>query len=143
MQGSASPRHIADQLPNKKRKTPPKQVLRKVWILRKGDQVLLCRRPAKTVLGGLWEFPGLEEGQDENAFCKEFGLTPAKTVESVFTAEHTFTHIHWIMQVFEAAVDHDPVTDRSWRWIKTEALDQVMIPTAFRKIVEYIQRGTR
>lgn len=53
--------------PVKKLKAKRQVVTRLTFVLRRGDQVFLQRRPSRGLLADLWEFPGLE-------LCQEDGL---------------------------------------------------------------------
>jgi len=56
--------------------------------------VLLERRPATGIWGGLWGFPECAEGEDTRAWCTaKFGGAPLR-IESLPSFRHTFTHFH-------------------------------------------------
>ena len=52
--------------PVKKLKAKRQEVTRLTFVLRRGDQVFLQRRPSQGLLADLWEFPGVELCQDDS-----------------------------------------------------------------------------
>ncbi|MDP1519592.1 A/G-specific adenine glycosylase [Porticoccus litoralis] len=57
-----------------------------------GD-ILLERRPANGLWGGLWVFPQCPEIEDIHNTCDQLGCTP-KSWELLSTRRHTFSHFH-------------------------------------------------
>jgi len=53
--------------PVKKPKAQRQVVTRLTFVLRKGDQLYLLRRPSQGLLADLWEFPGVELSHDDSA----------------------------------------------------------------------------
>ncbi len=128
------------KLPVRKPKKKQREEERTVFIVWKDHKVLLCQRPDHTVLGGLWEFPGVDGKGELPLWEKTFGIPVPSDITEAFTCEHTFTHIHWTMHVYEieTLMEH-PVTDRAWMWADPAGSSGVMLPTAFRKIREYAE----
>ncbi|HTX91396.1 MAG TPA: A/G-specific adenine glycosylase [Anaerolineales bacterium] len=75
-------------------------------VIRRDGKVLLAKRPAKGLLGGLWEFPGgkVEEGESLEACLKreileELGAT-IRVVEPFGVYEHAYTHFRITLHAF-------------------------------------------
>lgn len=66
--------------PLKKPKTQRRDLTRLTFVLRKGKEIYVQKRPAKGLLAGLWEFPGVEINPgDGNKVNEEFPeLAPAE-----------------------------------------------------------------
>ena len=132
---------IAAELPHKKKKQPPQVVQRYVMVVQKEDKVLLVKRTEQGVLSGMWEFPGIDMPSDPkmaSAIWKlEYGMH-MDMPQRLFSAEHIFSHIHWMMDVHLVKAAADPVMEREWRWVNKQELEELMIPTAFRAIRKYV-----
>lgn len=132
---------IAAELPHKKKKQPPQVVQRYVMIVHKEDKVLLVKRTEQGVLSGMWEFPGIDMPSDPKMagamWMLEYGMH-MDMPQRLFSAEHIFSHIHWMMDVHLVKATADPVMDREWRWVNKQELEELMIPTAFRAIRNYV-----
>lgn len=89
--------NLVKDVPNKIKKLPLPIKSATFIILLNQDCVMLQKRPAKGIWGGLWSFPELPGSVDEekiNYFCHErFGFTPKKLNILPFF-RHSFTHYH-------------------------------------------------
>ena len=74
-------------------------------LARHGDRVLLVKRPAPGIWGGLWCLPELSDGDDAKAAARlRFGVSRAGAVRELPVIEHSFTHFRLSLQVTELAV---------------------------------------
>jgi A/G-specific adenine glycosylase len=114
-------------------------------ILRDGDTVLIRRRPDKGLLAGLWEFPGgerLEEATLEDSLVallrEDFGIT-VEPLHLYAQVEHTFSHLHWNMRVYECALRSGQVrVTEDVRWVTVADLDNYAFPVAHQKVVKLL-----
>lgn len=128
---------VQEKLPIRLPKTKVKLQNRMIYLIFDHDKVLMHRRPEGILLGGLYEFPGVEDPEDttqsaDQIFAETYGL---KTVETKVLghAEHKFTHIHWQMTICTSKImEHPDQLDDTWLWADRSRLDQIMIPTAFK-----------
>ena len=79
-------------------------------VLRRGDQVLIQRRPSQGLLGGLWEFPGgkIEAGETppqalQREIREELELE-IEVGEMLGTYHHAYTHFKVTLQAFHAEI---------------------------------------
>jgi A/G-specific adenine glycosylase len=80
-----------DELPGRKAARAVK-LRRAVWlVVLAGGKVLLVKRPAPGIWGGLWSFPEFAEGTDPGAACGSLGIAPV-TVAPLPVLTHAFTH---------------------------------------------------
>ena len=104
-------------------------------------EVLMHRRPDKGLLRGLWEYPGVDASSPEEmkaAFAAEMGLDIIPEGRLLET-EHVFTHRHWKMQVYQVKLLKGPAeSEESFCWASVDRQTELMIPTAFRKIQEFL-----
>jgi len=79
-------------------------------IVRRADRVLIAQRPAKALLGGLWEFPGGKRERGETlAAClrrelrEELGIR-VRVGRQRAALDHAYTHYSVTLHVFECAL---------------------------------------
>lgn len=119
-----------------------------VGVVSKNGRLLVTRRPARGLLGGLWEFPGgkLQPGENPAAACvreirEEVGLDVA-VEEPLAEVRHAYTHLRVRLHVFRCRfvsgrvrrngpVDH--------RWVRIADLERLAFPTANRKFIPLLQ----
>lgn len=131
----AAPFCLAHQLgqeldyPVKAPKKPRKVEQRSVWLLRKGEEVLLHRRPDKGLLAGLWELPNTLEGE-----ALPF---PVENPKDCGKAKHIFSHIEWHMQGKTAEISREIPLPEDWRWVPLSDLrESIALPSAFSAFAE-------
>ena len=88
-------------VPVKKRKAQPKVVTLAAGIVQSGDAYLLCHRPKRGLLAGMWEFPTVETvpGASPEVLLSECLRTltgvPVTIEEKLFDMIHVFSHRQW------------------------------------------------
>nr|HQU72497.1 NUDIX domain-containing protein [Calditrichia bacterium] len=113
------------------------------------NQVVIRRRPAQGLLGGLWEFPVVERAETEPAkrvvgdlLNSEFGpgfdrLTPLGTVK------HAYTHFKIEVSVFLAeATDSAPrsTVSENGKWINISELETYPFSKYNLRIIELLRK---
>lgn len=132
------------ELPVKSKKAPPRPVTFAVGLVADAlGRLLIVRRPAEGLLGGLWEFPTIEVDSAEAAaaglaaaFASRFELSVIELVPLV-TVTHQFTHLSAVYQAFTARPEPGAALiaeaeDR--RWVHPEGLEAFAFPQAQLKI---------
>ena len=69
-------------------------------VIRKDSRVLLTRRKAPGLLGGLWAFPSTKQPDLPAALRRDLGLT-IRVGKQTQTVKHAFTHRRWTLRVFD------------------------------------------
>lgn len=130
-----------NDLPLRQKKPRQKKVNRYIALIQRDDQILMNKRSAQGLLGGLWEFPGVEEKNKDDfrrGFEKEYGLEIALS-NHWMNARHIFTHLIWEMKVYRCkCLSDESLKKASMQWIPIGELNLIPIPTAFQKIKEKI-----
>lgn len=127
----------AEELPQLPRKNPPKTLFYDVCLVRSGARMLMRQR-AETMLQGLWVFPLLEgkrsAAQLPDAVRRQTGL-PTGPASFVGEARHVFTHQIWQMRLYLLDTEK-PEAAAGWRFVTSEEMDDIAIPTAMRAAVQ-------
>ncbi len=118
------------------------------------DRALLTRRPENGLLGGMWEYPGLQVDQDEEPIA-----AAARAIRELFgdiaveswsdggeltEITHTFSHRRHLYRAFGFRISDEPVPDLSstdWtdaRWCSADALAELPLSAAQRKLAQIV-----
>lgn len=135
---------MQEKLPSKrkKRKLPHHQVA--VGIIWKEKRILIAKRFARDLLGGLWEFPGGHRERNETLEqCvarearEELGIEIA-VGERFATIDHAYSHFTITMHAFHCRWTSGharAIGCAAWKWIAPRALAQYAFPAANRRII--------
>ncbi len=131
---------LTDVLPVRSAKKERRAEERTVFLIRKGNLLAVHQRPDTGLLASLTEFPNVSGSLDEAGAAitlAQWGLT-AKSITSIGTAKHIFTHIEWQMKGYLADVQGEC---GDFRWVTGEELETLTIPTAFKKFTAEAKRS--
>jgi A/G-specific adenine glycosylase len=134
------PRRVAS------RPVPEEQIA--VGVVFKNGRVLITRRPAQGLLGGLWEFPGgkLRTGETPAAAClreiKEEVNLDVTIAEPLAQVRHAYSHLRIHLHVFRCRfaagrvrlngpIDH--------RWVRIADIDRFAFPRANLKFIPLLK----
>ena len=112
-----------------------KEEARTVLLVRVNGRILVCRRPEKGLLGGLWEFPNLPgtlAPAEAAARLTETGVEKPRLLRKLPEAKHVFTHLVWNMTGLALVAE----TAGEWRAVDAGELDALGMPSALRKYRE-------
>ena len=137
-----------EELPRK----PPRRLVPHVLVVAgvvwKDGRVLIDRRPAKGLLGGLWEFPGgkIEPGEIPpealaRELAEEVGIR-VRIVRQMATVRHAYSHFRITMTVFECrwiAGRARPIACDAVNWIRPHDLRHYAFPAANAKVIALLQ----
>lgn len=141
----ARARGLAGLLPARARRAPLPHHEVAVGAIWRGGELLIARRPAEGLLGGLWEFPGgkREEGESlEDCLRREIREELGVQVvvgERFATVRHAYTHFRVTLHAFHCRhLSGDPraLGCAAWRWVTPVELDAYPMPGTNRKILE-------
>ena len=107
------------ELPHRKpRKTLPRRTICMLMCRTASGHVLLEKRPAAGIWGGLWSFPEFADVAAAQQFCHAQGLGSSTTLESWPVVQHTFSHFH--LEITPLVADAAQMTDtvmEAGRWL--------------------------
>lgn len=130
---------IAGMLPRKAPKKPRVTEQRTVFLLCAGSRVALCRRPARGLLAGLWELPGVTgalNGEQAERQLTDWGLSGAQP-QPLPAAKHIFTHREWHMTGY-AVQAKQPFGNFVWVTLQQLSADYTL-PSAFKIYTELLK----
>jgi len=122
--------------PRPRQSLPEKSV---TWLLLlEGSEILLEKRPAPGLWGGLWSFPEAPP-KDVDAYCgRTFGceLRSRRLLE---TLQHGFTHFRLRIEPLLCEVKRKPILQTPGRrWTDLAEAGQAAVPTPVRKLLTLV-----
>ncbi len=122
-----------------------------VGIVRRGNSILVQKRPAAKMLGGLWEFPGgkLQSGETPAAalrreLCEEIGLEVIDA-EPLGIVAHAYSHfrvtIHAFLVIAPSRFRARPTAADEARWVTPAALPLLPMPAATLRILALLEKN--
>lgn len=149
---------LETELPIKTKAKPPRPESRVVALIegtgQRFGQILIRQRPRDGLLARMWELPHYQLAADRSSdmlyredhegliqrAAESEGLH-LETTDYFLKTEHTFSHIHWDMQVYRCRMKGEqldvPVNQlQAYRWIHACDLEQYAFPNVFNKIIQ-------
>ncbi|MFZ5824421.1 MAG: A/G-specific adenine glycosylase [Bacillota bacterium] len=131
------------RLPVKAKAKAPRPVDIAAAALWHEGRLMIVRRPADGLLGGLWELPGGERPADlpwERAIHHLLGECYGLEVEveaHLASVKHVFSHLVWDLRVYTAhlAPGCAPAEGEAIRWVRPEEISQYAFPVAYQKVL--------
>jgi len=111
--------------------------------------LLIAQRPAKGLLGGLWEFPGgKQEAGESLSECLQRELREELAIsvtvgELIVSVKHAFTHFKITLHAFECRYLEGPPQTlgcADWRWVVPNELDQFAFGRVDRHVIEVLRK---
>jgi A/G-specific adenine glycosylase len=142
----------AESLPLRAPKRAPRIVYAVAALVLRGDKALAVQRPAKGLLGGLWELPGGEAPVRRRGPATVAELLRARTgiavegIERLGDVEHVFTHRTLHLRVFSGTAAGGRVRLDGWdrhRWLAPNDFDQVPCGNLTKKALALTPRRRR
>jgi A/G-specific adenine glycosylase len=135
---------IQEQVPAKRVAKAVPVIDAAVLVLRRRGEVLLCRRPARGLWGGLWEFPtGELLGKRRHGAMAPWADAARRVglrvrARHVGLVEHTLTHRHMRFHVYRGSAAGRIRLDgyEDYRWVGPDELVAAAISTATRRVWE-------
>ena len=135
---------LVEQLPERAARQPLPHYDMVAGLISREGQVLIARRPASGLLGGLWALPGGRRLDGEpladaliRAVREGLGVTVAVGAPIV-VVRHAYTHFRITLHAFHcqwAAGEPQPLAYESWRWVATDDLASFAFPVTDRKVI--------
>ncbi|MDT8397585.1 MAG: A/G-specific adenine glycosylase [Pseudomonadales bacterium] len=78
----------------KPRSALPLRSLKMLMLQTPQGQILLEKRPAQGIWGGLWSFPEIDTAAEPEDFLQDHGLGQSRTIQEWPLLRHSFSHFH-------------------------------------------------
>lgn len=122
-------------LPEKRPKAQKKEEYHTLCLCWQERRVLVRQRPAKGLLGGLYEFPheaypeALCNRKSIQSFLEDFGLTPTGSWTQAGESTFAFTHRLWHIRAWQGSIDQKVPLPPDCRFVDAEALSGLPMPS--------------
>ena len=142
-------RQVADFPKRKKVKATPQYHIA-VGVVFKNGKVLITRRKAEGLLGGLWEFPGgkIKDGESAAAACireiREEVNLDVQIERHLAQVKRAYTHFKIVMDVFCCKYVSGRVYLRgpaAFRWIRLDEYKNYPFPKANHKFIPLLMKS--
>ena len=127
----------------KPRQSTPTRTTRMLAVLDPTGEILLERRPAAGIWGGLWSLPETSPEASIEDWCQtRLGTAPYR-VEMLPERRHTFSHYH--LRIELALIELEAFPSRiqdadGWRWIGPAAAPTLGLPAPVSRILTDLSR---
>jgi 8-oxo-dGTP diphosphatase len=122
----------------------PHKIIGVAVIWNEHQEILIDRRRAEGLMGGLWEFPGGKQEPGESIeecikreILEELGLE-VEVGKHLVTIDHTYTHLRVTLTVHHCRYlvgVPQPIECEEVRWVSLDELDQYDFPEANFQII--------
>jgi A/G-specific adenine glycosylase len=116
-------------------------------VIWKKDRVLITLRPAKGLLGSLWEFPGGKKERGETLkdclhreIMEELGIQ-IRILGKLTRIRHAYTHFKITLHVYQCRYGHGTLHLHAcddFRWIRLDEINRYAFPAADKKVIELL-----
>jgi len=114
-------------------------------LINRNGEVLIALRPEDAMLGGLWEFPGGKQKEDESIretivreLDEELGVK-AKIIEPFMQLNHAYSHFKITLHacICKIVEGHpEPKTSQKIQWVAIDKLNDFPFPKANRRLTD-------
>jgi A/G-specific adenine glycosylase len=110
-------------------------------VLEHRGEVLLEKRPAPGIWGGLWCFPEIDSSEELATFCRRRFGVEVKTEERLPDVEHGFTHFTLTISPLRLSVIpiHTDAREPGQRWLGKDLIGEVAKPAPVARILELVR----
>jgi len=127
------------ELPGRRPRAAPRRRQVAMLVVVSHGEVLLEKRPASGIWGGLWSLPEVPPGTDPARAAKAWGITAAR-VTPLAPFEHAFTH--FTLQVSPHRIDVRKATplaaERGATWLALSEIQGAALPSPVRKLLRAV-----
>jgi A/G-specific adenine glycosylase len=108
-------------------------------------EVLLQRRPAEGIWGGLWSFPELDDQEVAEQWCERLLGGVAMARRQAEPIRHGFTHFELVLEPVRIALASEPgrpLDNQHYLWYKP-AVDKVGVPAPVSAFLQNLSEANR
>ena len=140
---AALARGLTDRLPAARPRKPLPERSSTFLLLLDNSDILLEKRPAPGIWGGLWCPPQLEGGVDVQAYCTQHLGVEVVEVDALGPFVHTFTHFRLNIEPLAVRVRRNRrlAQEPGRLWLDIEEAAHAAIPAPVRKLLRELLTG--
>ncbi len=129
-----------DQLPTPRQRAPRARRATAMLVVVDRGEVLLEKRPARGIWGGLWSLPEVESAERAAAALREGWGLRARRIEALPPFEHAFTHFTLEVRPLRVAVARGgaPRAGSNALWLALSDLPGAALPSPVRKLLQRV-----
>lgn len=133
---------VQEELPIKQKKPKQKEIIMEMALVRKGEKILITKRPRDGLLADLWALPSIEKEESlqlgktiQMELQETYGMQVTK-ITYLLEKTHVFTHIKWHMKLYgmellnEREIDYPQI-----QWVDKSQLNEYPMAIAFTKLI--------
>jgi len=126
-----------NELPNARKRLDRPERSVAMLLLRHGDRLLLEKRPAQGIWGGLWSLPEADIRADMRAESVRRFAVDVEAVSALPALNHGFTHFSLRIEPWQVRVSavHTQAREPSISWLTVEQARDSALPAPIRKIL--------
>lgn len=127
-------------LPSPRLRKPVPQRTTTMLLMMRGNEVLLEKRPAPGIWGGLWSFPEISSHENAQQAAKlRFGLD-VDVLPALPSLVHAFTHFTLTITPQPLLVRGRPqqAMEAGWLWLDIEDASGAALPAPVRKLLRHL-----
>jgi len=141
----AAAKGLQERIPVKRKRKPIPHIEVGAGIIWRRGRILLCKRKAEAMLGGLWEFPGGKRHRGESIqrcirreLMEECAL-PVTVGKHLIDVTHAYTHLRVTLRIYHCRAGAGRVKllgcDDA-KWVRPEEISRYPLPAADVRILE-------
>ncbi|MGB4076046.1 A/G-specific adenine glycosylase [Pseudomonas sp.] len=125
-------------IPKPRKTLPQKRTLMPIFTNRAGE-VLLYRRPASGLWGGLWSLPELDDRQGIETLASRHGLQLGDS-QALSGLTHTFSHFQLSIEPWRVQVTAAPaaVAEADWLWYNLATPPRLGLAAPVKKLLKRV-----
>ena len=136
-------------MPSEKPSPLPHKLIGVAVIRNEDKEILIDKRRAEGLLGGLWEFPGGKIEADETVVeCIKREILEELAIEvevgkHLITITHAYSHFHVTLIVHQCRYlggEPQPIESDEIRWVTLAEIDQFPFPKANSQIIAALRQ---
>ena len=125
---------LTENLPGKKPRAALPQRETVMLLMRNAGEILLEKREAKGIWGGLWSLPEVSHTREVLAATKRYGATVLAS-KTLPTLAHSFTHFKLNIEPLLLDVKKSKARAPKVKWLSMEDAVRAALPTPVRKLI--------
>ena len=136
------------EFPKKSPPKPPKLKFLVAGVLIDQGKVLLRKRPSRGLLAKMWEFPTVENLEDQVVQALQECFAEAGVEVEIkgllCGVDHIFSHQKWDLRGFEAKLTESPIhLPEDWAWHEWNQPEKILWAGPHSKIANFLQNGEK